>query len=209
MPEGQSGSRKDFLRHPMAIVLVSFLLSGLIGAGFSNWLSGQTKEAERARIQAESRKAAVQNLSRYVYERRARAEMLASAFRRHAPVDEIKDRKKLYDDAYVKWNSNHQANLFLIRDVLQDDDYSYVESVVEFRLVGKIFGPLDGCLTKAYDSALSSGDPVGILNDCDARRLLQEALDCGYAVTNELYKLSGGVTIRSEAATEIDRRCPD
>lgn len=209
MPSAGDQRQGALLRHPLFIVVVTFALSGLLGTAFSQWLSKQAKEAERIRIEMEARRTAVQSFSRYVYERRARAEMLASSFRRQAPLDEVEERKRLYDDVYVRWNSNHQANLFLIRDVLQSEQYSLLESAVEFVLVGKIFRPLDTCLTKAYDARLNDEDPKAILDECQARRLLQEALDCGYAITDELYKLSGGGTVQSQAAAEISSRCPD
>lgn len=205
-------SKKDggheLLRHPLIVVLVSFVLSGIIAGSFTHWLSSSQSEREQRRLLMQNRKAAVQRLSTFVYERRARAEMLASSFRRAAPIEEVKERKRLYDDAYVKWNANHQANLFLVRDVLEEKDYSYFESVVEFTLVGKVFAPLDACLTRAYDAAIKGDDPVALIDDCDARRLLQEALDCGYAVSNELYRLSGSVGTRADAEAEIKRRCP-
>lgn len=203
-----SEKNKSLLRHPLLIVVVTFALSGLMGSVFSQWLAKQAEDAERIRIEAAARKAAVQSFSLYVYERRARAEMLASSFRRNAPLDEVKVRKRLYDDAYVNWNSHHQSNLFLIRDVLESDQYTLFESSVEFVLVGRVFRPLDACLTKAYDARLRNGDAQAIMEDCEGRRLLQEALDCGYAITDELYKLSGGVTDQSQAAAEISARCP-
>ena len=165
MSSDEEQRRRSLLRHPLVIVVVSFALSGLLGTAFSQWLSKQAEETARIRTEADARKVAVQNFSRYVYERRARAEMLASSFRRKAPIDEVKERKRLYDDVYVRWNSNHQANLFLIRDVLRSEQYSLLESAVEFTLVGKIFGPLDACLTRAYDSRMSGGDPEAILDD--------------------------------------------
>lgn len=204
--DGRKGS--DMLRHPLVIVLVTFALTGIVGAVFSHWLSKRQSEVTRLRVETEARKDAVQKFSRYVYERRARAEMLTSSFRRNAPLDEIRERKKFYDDVYVDWNSNHQANLFLIRDVLQADQYSLFENVVEFVLVGKIFAPLDACLTEAYDTRLKDGDAIKILDQCQARGLLRQALDCGYAITDELYKLSAGATDQTRAANEIYSRCP-
>jgi hypothetical protein len=196
------------LRHPLFIVIVTFALSGLLGVAFSQWLSARVQEGQRIRLESEARKDAVQALSRDIYERRARAEMLASSFRRGAALDEIKERKRQYDDVYVRWNTNHQANLFLVREVLRSDQYSFIESVLEFTLVGKIFRPLDVCLTSAFDVRANGGDPAPILDQCDAKRLLQEALDCGYAISDELFKLSGGVTQQGQAAEEIGSKCP-
>ena len=59
------------------------------------------KQLETQRQLAETRRAAIQALSRFIYERRVRAELLASALRRHAekPVaaslEELVRRKQL------------------------------------------------------------------------------------------------------------------
>ena len=176
-------TKGDILRHPLMILLATFCLSGIMGTLFTQWIIGRQREAEAARSESEARKQAVQNFSRYVYERRARAEMLASALGRGANLDEVKDRKKLYDEAYVSWNANNQSNLLLIREVLGASEYTYIERVVEVSLVGKIFRPLDGCLTRAYDAVVSPsvtevkpGTPGGqssdILMACEVSVLL-------------------------------------
>src|SRR3954466_4879404 len=69
--------------------------------------------------------------------------------------------------------------------------------------------PLDACLTSAYDARISSEDANAILDDCDARGLLQQSLDCGYAISDELYKISTNVTTQSKAASEISSTCPE
>jgi len=167
------------------------------------------KNAESQRIRSEQRQAAVLNLSRFIYERRARAEMLASSLRRNVSLAEIVERKKLYDDAYVKWNTNHQANLLLIRQVLDEKQYSEFDSLLEFHLVGDIFAPLDACLTSSYDRRLSSPSGAAVLDQCSAKILIQAALDCGYAFTDELFKLSdeNSADGRAVASKNIEDRC--
>ena len=201
---------KTWLRHPLMIVAVTFFLSGILGAIFTQWLAVRDKTAEAERVAFENRKTAVQNLSRFIYERRSRAEMLASSIRRDAPLEEIKDRKRLYDEAYVRWNSNSQANLFLIRDVLQEDEYSFFEYIVESVLTVKILKPLDACLTSAYDHQIAGEDGVAVLDRCNSGMLLTRVMDCGYAITDELYRLSdiSGARTKEEAMDEISRRCP-
>ena len=167
-------------------------------------------EIESRRQRSEAREAAVQNLSRFIYERRARAEMLLSAFRRNASLNEIIERKKLYDEAYVRWNTNHQANLLLVRQVLRDRQYSEFESLVEFLLVKQIFAPLDTCLTTAFDQRAHGSAVIKTLEDCSATALVQRALDCGYALTDELFKLSGeepDSSTRNVAREAIEARC--
>jgi hypothetical protein len=174
------------------------------------------KELEAQRQLSETRRVAIQAFSRFIYERRVRAELLASALRRNAEkpvdasIDELVRRKQLYDEAYVSWNANHQANLLLVRQVLDAGDYSEFESIVEFRLVKQVFAPLDTCLTRAYDHAIRGGDPRPDLESCQTADLLQRALDCGYAITDELFKIAG-IDKRNirQAGSIIDERCPE
>lgn len=172
------------------------------------------QQLEKKRQEAEDKQSAVQQFSKYIYERRTRAELLASALKRHAnapnsvSLKEVIDRKRLYDEAYFNWNANHQTNLLLVRQILGSKQYSAFESLVEFRLVGKIFKPIDSCLTQAYDAAIRDIDPRPILKDCNSVTLMQQALDCGYAITDELFKLSGTAVGEGDAVSIVDERCP-
>lgn len=201
----------------LAVGLLTPLLLFWIGYVASDSLrttEDSRKQLEAQRQLAETRRAAIQTLSRFIYERRVRAELLASALRRNAAkpvaasVDELVKRKQLYDEAYVAWNANHQANLFLVRQVLGAKDYSDFESVVEFRLVKRVFAPLDACLTRAYDRAIRGGDPRPELETCRTPELLQRALDCGYAITDELFKLAGAGGDAGQARSIVNERCP-
>ena len=195
-------------RHPLVIVLVSFFSTGILGTFIGQAVTSRDKEIEKRRLQTEIRRSVVQEFSRQVYKRRVRAEMLASSFKRSAQLDEVKDRKKMYDEAYVKWNSNHQANLFLIRNMLASKEYTEIESIVEFTLVTKIFSPLDMCLTKAYDAAIAAASsPVKVVLECDTKALLLQSLNCGYAITDQLYRLAGEETTSDQAVSEIRERC--
>jgi hypothetical protein len=135
--------------------------------------------------------------------------MVASSIRRGASVDELINRKRLYDEAYVKWNSDNQANLFSVRGILGESKYSFFESIIEFTLVGKILSPHDSCITRAYDARLKNEDAKVIMKDCKTGILIQQLLDCGYAITDELYKISTNVTDQPKAVNEISNRCPD
>jgi len=172
------------------------------------------RERDRNKALAVTRQTAVEGLSKYIYERRVRAEMLLSGIRRHAnaPTDvsrkEVIDRKRLYDDAYANWNANHQANLLLIRQVLGSNTYSKFEGLLEFRLVSQVFSPLDKCLTDAFDETMRNRDPRPLLEACKAKDLVQRSLDCGYAITDELFRLSTPSGSPEESASIVDSRCP-
>lgn len=205
---------------PVLVVLLGYQINqSFREADIARELSAQAaqlaqKEFEDARLRANARQAAVTNFSRFIYERRARSELLASALKRHAesPTEdskrEVSDRKRLYDDAYFNWNANHQANLFLVRQVLSSDRYTAFEGMVESRLVVQTFSPLDTCLTRAYDAAIRSKDPRPILEECNASELVQRALDCGYAITDALFKLSSPSGPIQESSSIVESRCP-
>lgn len=206
---------------PMALVAIGYVInSGFRSADEARAEANRQaersqKQLEDARQLAQTRQAAVGNFSRFIYERRVRSELLHSALRRHgdSPTEDSKkeviERKRLYDEAYVNWNANHQANLLLVRQVLGATSYSNFESMVEFRLVAKTFAPIDSCLTRGYDLAIRAKDPRSTLAECRSAELIQRALDCGYAITDELFKLSGPGGRAQEAQSIVDARCPN
>ncbi len=169
------------------------------------------RETEQVKEIQRINQLAVQNLAKRIYERRSRAELLASSLKRNISLEETVERKTKYDEAYFQWNKDHQANLLLVRSVLREQQYSDFESMIEFHLVGKVFGPLDSCLTKAYDHRIKTGKSgKEILSSCKASKLLQQALDCGYALTDELFKLTekNGQTQRTKSSSIVQQRCP-
>lgn len=167
------------------------------------------EQARRDEVATTDRQEAVRELSRCIYERRVRSELLASGIREPFRLDEIKERKRLYDEAYANWNTNHQANLFLIRQVLNESRYEVFQGLLESRFVTGIFKPLDACLTAAYLKRIN-GDKTAedVLNDCyrdsasqvsiSVRNLLNRTLHCGYELTNVLFTLSTTVDVDSQ-----------
>lgn len=171
------------------------------------------KELEEARRLAHTRETALANYSRLIYGRRVRSELLASSLNRHAknPIAESKqellERKRAYDETYADWNANTRANLLLVRTIVDPKNYSAFENLVEFRL-SKTFSSIDACLTSAYDTAIRAGDPRPTLVACDAPKLIQRALDCGYAVIDELFKLSSSLASVKSSTSVVEQECP-
>ena len=170
------------------------------------------RETESDRIRSEYRQAAVQELSTFIYERRSRSALLLSALRRHSqdPVpesmQEVIERKRQYDEAYFNWNGHHQANLLLVRQILNSTEYSKFEAFVELRLVREAFTPIDQCLTQAYDITIRGRDPNSVLAECNVSQLMQLSLDCGFAITDALYRVSGN-DARPETSDSNLYRC--
>ena len=200
----------DITRHPLIIALVSFALTGVLGASLTFLIGQQSKQIELSRTETLDRKTTIVTLSRFIYDRRVRAEMLASSIKRRAPIEEIKHRKQMYDDSYVRWNVEIKANLFSIRNALGEIDYTFAEQILENSLVNNAFRPLDACVTGAYDKVLAgkSDEAAAQLVHCDSTKLLGIVTGCGYAVTDELYKLVEKSTTRKSAEREIVSRCP-
>lgn len=169
-------------RQLIAFALISAVINGIITASVGAWL-GQTY----AKYQA--RKESIESLVHLVYERRTRAGMVASALRRNADIEEVKYRKRAYDEAYVDWNKSIMQNIFAIREVTGEYFLSKLEGHFQDGLVAAM-ADVDRCLTKAYDARLANQEPKPILDQCRMPALHQFVLDCGATFTNEIYKLT-------------------
>jgi uncharacterized membrane protein YsdA (DUF1294 family) len=166
----------------IAFALLSAVLNGIITASVGAWL-GQTY----ARYQ--TRRQSIESLVHLVYERRTRAGMVASALKRGADLDEVRFRKRAYDEAYVEWNKNIMQNIFAIREVTGEHMISSLEGQFQDGLVAAM-SDVDRCLTRAYDARIANADPKIELDKCHMAEMHQFVLDCGATFTNELYKLT-------------------
>jgi hypothetical protein len=169
-------------RQLLLFALVSAVINGIITASVGAWL-GQTYAKYQARRQS------IESLVHLVYERRTRAGMVASALRRGADIEEVKFRKRAYDEAYVDWNKSIMQNVFAIREVTGEYFLSKLEGHFQDGLVAAM-ADVDRCLTKAYDARMAGGDPKPVLEQCRMPVLHQFVLDCGATFTNEIYKLT-------------------
>jgi hypothetical protein len=169
-------------RQLIAFALASASINGVITATVGAWLA-QTYAAHQSRRQS------IENIAHLVYERRTRAGMVASAIRRNADIDEVRHRKRAYDEAYVDWNKNVMLNLFAIREVAGELKISKLEPFFEDGLVAAM-ADVDRCLTQGYDRRLADGDAIAVLDTCRMSELHKFVLDCGATFINELYKLT-------------------
>ena len=126
--------------------------------------------------------------------------MVVSSLKRHAPVDELKERKKIYDDVYTKYNSSIQSNMFRIREMFGTVYYTVFEDLMETELRGMLLTQ-DACITHTYDDAISNDetktkltteDLVHCKSSDDAIELAMGDLykgliHCEYEFTNALF----------------------
>lgn len=169
-------------RQLIVFALASAVINGVITATVGAWLA-QTYSTYQAR------RTAIETIAHLVYERRTRAGMVASAIRRNSELDEVRHRKRAYDEAYVDWNKNVMLNLFAIREAAGDLHVSSLEPVFENHLIAAM-ADVDRCVTRAYDARLAGEDAKAVLEACRMAELHQYVLDCGATFTNELYKLT-------------------
>jgi hypothetical protein len=169
-------------RQLILFTLISAVLNGLVTASIGAWLA-------QTYARAQQRQDAIKQMSNLVYERRTRAGMVVSSMRRLADTEELKHRKRLYDEVYVDWNKNVRLNLFVIREVMGEKALSAFEQDFEELLIHPM-SLIDNCLTKAYDLKLAGTDPLPVLDACQMPMLHQLVLDCGATFTNEVYKLT-------------------
>ena len=171
------------------------------------------KEVDDSKQKTTSGQSAVGDLSKFMYERRTRSDMLRSSIVRYSQhrnedfKSELLDRKRQYDETFVSWNRNTQANLLQIRKVLDSSTYTSFENLFEVRIVLQTFKPIHVCLGNAYESVILGADPIPILKTCAMDEKLDRLLNCSYAITDELYRLTFPTS--SARASIVNERCPN
>jgi hypothetical protein len=207
---------KSKWEHPLVIALFSFLLTGVVGATIGYQIQRRNAEIDRNAKQYEASTAAITAFSDSLYTRYVRAGFLHSALKRHAEMGEVATRKKLYDDAVVAQESGLFGKELLIREALQEAQYSSFESLYDNR-VRPAFHRLDDLLTAATDQYLR--DPRADLPFSDIKTAYDDSRNCGYALINlvflevssKQYVGRAGQTVSShdEALQDFNVQCPE
>jgi len=173
--------------------IIHFILMGVIISVFTLYANNVITKKERIK----DRKLAVSKISVFIFERKERANLLISSFDRKADIAEIRHRKQLYDNAYVRWNTHNLENKLFFHEILNNKDYQIFTRYFNKFLVTKIFRPLDTCLTRAYDAAIAKKNPLLIIDKCksnggtkSARIFIKQGAFCGEVMIEQFYKLS-------------------
>ena len=171
------------IRHNLiAFAILTAAINGLVTASVGAWLA-------HAYANNQSRRESVQGLADLIYERRTRGGLVVSSLRRGADLEELRYRKRAYDDVYVEWNKRIQTNLLQIRELIGAREANAFEGLMQDGLVPALTA-MDGCLTKGYDVRIAGQDPVAIVDGCQYQMLHQFSLDCAKAMTDELHRLT-------------------
>lgn len=144
--EPAENPRWRFLRHPLMLTIVGFLLTVGIG-GFYDSVLENRKQAAAERLVAMD---AVHGLVQAAAERRERGSLVVSGIRRDLAPDRLHDRKSAYDVAYIGWNTNLIPRLSALRHYLDSDQQNDFEIQMNLNFFPWM-GAADNCLTRAYD----------------------------------------------------------
>jgi len=219
-PKKRWAFSEDLLRHPMATMLIGFVLTGVVGTLLTNHFAELRQDEARALEQRDARRKAVLEFSRLFSERLGRAEALSVAIEARASKDVIGRLKQLYDDAEMRAVVVRQEGTLLMREAMLESDFESLRSEIDRRLVTQRVRPLHACLDRAGARALAGSDGAALLKECRSTQLLQESRACGDVVSDALYDLASlpaakaanpnahAAQVRAKNRDRIAQACP-
>jgi hypothetical protein len=155
------------LSTPLVLTFIGFGLTGIGATYFSKHLDDLAKARDESSTKMARSIEAVREITDLLYERRTRGTMVVSSITRHAAPSEIIERKRAYDDAYVRWNTKLQSNILRIRNAFGHQRSSSYENYLNTYVVS-LLSALDSCLANAYDLSLSNSEAaINQLSACD------------------------------------------
>jgi len=199
--------------HPLSIVIVGFLLTGIIGTGLSYYINSNQLKGQEIKARKENGILAINKISEMMYQRYTAAALLASSLKRNSAVEELKERKKMYDDAYFRWNTNILIIELTVRGLTSDTVYSKIEGKIEHCLKDH-FSNIDQYLTDGYDARLEKR--TWQYDSTFAKNELQDCLNCSYTIINYLWIRANlydnqkyeSLQVIKDAENDLDKRCP-
>lgn len=200
----QKGQKKWY-EHPLANVVVGFLLTGVLGTALTQHFLDR-RERQKLRAQAAlDRKEAVKSISELLASAHLQTELFAEAMQTVEPEDVIEMRKTGFQEAYNAWRVQRGSLTLLSRDLMTEENYRHLDEFVHRRLTEGALLPLRRCLLNTY--AASKGQPSGYIEpSCDLDALMKTSRSCSDAVVETLYVFAAaGVSRSGEANSQAVR----
>jgi len=158
----------EVARHPFVLTVLGFCLTAIFGSLLEREYSAkQVAQAEReaAIVLAHEQEAEAQRafaaIEALTSERITRGAMLKSAIKRGS-AEEVGPRKRVYDEAYVDWNTEIQARFVELRRHVTDTNGNVSVLGTKYEAaISKVLTPMlsqiDACLTQAFDQTRRDG----------------------------------------------------
>ena len=201
---GEKKSIGEMLRHPLANVVVGFLLTGVLGTTITQYYLA-LRERQKAQYElALSRKDSIATLATLYAEYQAHAERLLNAMKQGDKAA-AKERKLKFDDAILRWQIEKPPTLLAIRDVLPEEIYTQFRDHLELKFRDQFLLPFGNCMESAVGELAAGNAAAGTLDDCGASALLLQAKACSRVLLDMLHELSGYTLAgRAEAAIQAN-----
>jgi hypothetical protein len=150
---GESASKRWY-EHPMANMVVGFLLTGVIGTALTQNFMGR-REREKLRAQAAvERKETIKTVSELLAANQLQAELLVEAVEAGEAPEKVEQRKDEYEQAYKAWRTQRAGLTLLARELMTEEQFVQFVQFVQFdEFVGRRLNdgtvvPLRQCLLK-------------------------------------------------------------
>jgi hypothetical protein len=193
---GSKRSISEVLKHPLANVVVGFLLTGVIGTTITQYYIALREKQAQQRVLATTRKQSIAELSALNAEYIARAEMVLAAIDR-GDEGSAKELKAMFDEATVRWQTEKAPSLMAAREVLPHEIYLQFRDRLNKGFRARFLAPFSRCAKRAVDARTEGGNVANVLQECRARDYLAQASTCSQTLLDMLYELSG-YTVKGE-----------
>lgn len=182
----------ELLKHPMANVVVGFLLTGVIGGALTNYYTFKRTEQTHQQALIEARKETVTKLISLNAEHIARAKQLLSTFEEKQKPEDFDELKGLYEAARIRWQTESSPALLAAREVLPAEVYYEFRKRIQMKLQARFLDPLHACMSEAK-LAYQEGRPAApIVKSCGALDIVVGSERCIEGLMDMLYELAGG-----------------
>jgi len=195
----------EILKHPLANVIVGFLLTGVLGTTLTQYYIALREKQKQQHELAATRKESIATLSTLNAEYLARAGMLLAAIDRGDEGSATK-LKATFDDAAVRWQIENPPTTLAARDVLPEEIYLQFRDHLNKGFRDRFLVPFGKCLEDAMEELAEGGDVASVLKDCRAHDYLTQATACSRVLLDMLHEISGyTVEGKTEEALQANR----
>ena len=209
--------KKSWFSHPMANMVVGFLLTGVLGTTLTQYFMDRRDQEQARNAAVITRKEAVRELSHLMAARQFHAQLMVEAIESGASDEELKKIKHENHEAYKAWQTDRASIMLLAREVMSDEAYKEFSRRVEQGLGDHIFEPLRQCILDIASKSKQRQAALAAIEQCRIHEILDKSEECSSALVDGLYILAATGTSGSDvsdtprargARARIEKTCP-